>query len=363
MSEVTEPVPTDAPARPAARASRPRREVSVALQSTWTGTQYGELGALVENLGFDGLSVYGDLGFQPPIPALLAVARATSRITLGPACLNPYLTHPVEIAGQIAALDEASGGRAYLGLARGSWLQQLGLRQERPLAHLEDSVEIVRRLLARDDSGYRGRAFTLEPGLRWQFQPLRADIDVLLGVWGPRGSALAGRLAQEVKLGGSANPDMVRLMRTRLDQASVAAGRGEGAVRVAAGAVTVVDLDGDLARRVARREVAMYVDVVGQLDETVAIEPELQTRLGSLIREGRLDEAGGLLPTDLLRRFCLAGTPEEVAEHTVELFRSGADRVEYGTPHGTSAGGHGIRLLGERVLPEVRKAMDRENVA
>ena len=114
-----------------------RRRVSIALQSVWSTAEYGELATLVESLDFDGLSVYGDLGFQPPIPALLAAARATSRITLGPACLNPYLAHPVEIAGQIAALDEASAGRAYLGLARGSWMQQLGLTQPRPLAHLE----------------------------------------------------------------------------------------------------------------------------------------------------------------------------------------------------------------------------------
>jgi 5,10-methylenetetrahydromethanopterin reductase len=338
-----------------------RRHVTVALQSVWSPSEYGELGALVEGLGFDGLSVYGDLGFQPPIPALLAAARTTGRITLGPACLNPYLTHPVEIAGQIAALDEASGGRAYLGLARGSWLQQVGVAQPRPLAHLEDTIEVVRRLLAGDVSGYRGRAFTLEAGTRLHYEPLRPEIEVLLGVWGPRGAELAGRLASEVKLGGSANPDMVRLMRERLDASSIAAGRGGGAVRVAAGAVTVVDRDGDQARRLARREVAMYVDVVGQLDETVTVDPELQTRLGELIREGRLDDAGSLLPADLLSRFCLAGTPAEVAEHTIELFRAGADRVEYGTPHGVASGAEGIRLLGEQVLPAVRAAMEQES--
>ncbi|WP_156254138.1 LLM class flavin-dependent oxidoreductase [Pseudactinotalea terrae] len=343
------------------RASHPH--VSVALQSVWSPSEYGALGALVEGLGFDGLSVYGDLGFQPPIPALLAAARTTARITLGPACLNPYLTHPVEIAGQVAALDEASGGRAYLGLARGSWLQQVGVEQPRPLAHLEDTIEVVRRLLAGDVSGYHGRAFTLEPGMKLQYEPLRPEVDVLLGVWGPRGAELAGRLAQEVKLGGSANPDMVRLMRQRLDDSSIAAGRGAGTVRVAAGAVTVVDRDGDRARRLARREVAMYVDVVGQLDETVTVDPELQARLGELIREGRLDDAGALLPADLLRRFCLAGTPAEVAEQTIELFRSGADRVEYGTPHGVASGAEGIRLLGEQVLPEVRRAMERERAS
>src|SRR5436309_1728548 len=72
------------------------------------------LGRLAEDLGFDVVSVFGDLGDQPPLPALLAIAQSTHRVRVGPACLNPYTTHPVEIAGQIAALDFVSTGRAYL---------------------------------------------------------------------------------------------------------------------------------------------------------------------------------------------------------------------------------------------------------
>jgi hypothetical protein len=45
----------------------------------------------------------------------------------GAACLNPYTQHPYEIAGGLAALDATSGGRAYLGLARGA----LGCRPAR----------------------------------------------------------------------------------------------------------------------------------------------------------------------------------------------------------------------------------------
>ena len=69
---------------------------------------------------------------------------------LGPAALNPQTLHPVEIAGQAAALDLASNGRAYLGIVAGSWLEQLGLDEERPLTRVREAVEVTRRLLARD---------------------------------------------------------------------------------------------------------------------------------------------------------------------------------------------------------------------
>ena len=332
------------------------KRLTVALQSDKRTAEYAVLAERVERHGFDGLSVYADLGFQPPLPALVTAASRTARLTLGPACLNPYLTHPVEIAGQAAALDEASGGRSYLGIARGSWLDRVGVAQPRPVAALADTVQIVRRLLRGDTSGYEGAVFSLPAGTGLHYEPLRHDVPVLLGVWGPRGARLAGQVADEVKIGGTSNPDMVRLMRSRLTEASLAAGRDAHAVGVCAGAVTVVDRDRALARKIARREVAMYVEVVAALDPTVEVDPELLARLRALLAEGRDDEAGDLLPDDVLDRFCFAGTPEDVAARTLELFAAGADRVEYGTPHGLTGPG-GIDLLGSAVLPAVRAAL------
>ena len=85
------------------------------------------------------LSVFHDLLFQPAIFPLLTMAAATERVRLGPAALNPATLHPVEIAGQAAALDLASDGRAYLGLVAGAWLDRLGLDARRPVARLRVS--------------------------------------------------------------------------------------------------------------------------------------------------------------------------------------------------------------------------------
>ena len=98
-------------------------QVSIAFQSDKAPEEYVELARVAEAGGFDVVSVYHDMFFQPAIYPLLLMAQATSRVRLGPAALNPFTLHPVEIAGQIAALDAVSGGRAYLGLVRGSWLE------------------------------------------------------------------------------------------------------------------------------------------------------------------------------------------------------------------------------------------------
>jgi len=148
------------------------------------------------------LSVFNDLFYQPAIFPLLTMARVTERVRLGPAALNPTTLHPVEIAGQVAALDLASRGRAYAGMVTGSWLDQLGIDEGRPLTRLQEAVEVVRRLLAGDTSGFAGEQFTLAPGAGLAYEPLRRRVPLLIGTWRPRAAAFAATVADEVKIGG-----------------------------------------------------------------------------------------------------------------------------------------------------------------
>jgi 5,10-methylenetetrahydromethanopterin reductase len=265
------------------------------------------------------VSVFHDLLFQPAIFPLLEIAAATERVRLGPAALNPSTLHPVELAGQAAALDLASDGRAYLGLVAGAWLDRLGLDESRPVERMREAVEVVRRLLAGDRSGFAGGHFALSPGTGLEYGPARRQIPLMIGTWRPRMAALAGEVADEVKIGGCANPDMVRLMREWI---------GNDEVGIVVGAVTVVAEDGDAAREHARREAGMYLEVVGDLDPTISGSPPLE-------------------------KFTIAGTPEEVAEHARRLFDAGVKRVEFGTPQGLTTA-HGVELLCDRVLPLLR---------
>ena len=322
--------------------------MSIALQTDKTPADYAALAGIAEAAGFDGVSVFADLGFQPPGPALTVIAGATRRVRIGAAAQNPALVHPVELATQLATLDLFSGGRAYLGLARGAWLSGLGAPST-DLARLEDTVQIVRRLLANDDSGYAGKVLGLPAGVRLQYPTLRSEVDLLVGTWGRRTAVWAAAAgAAEIKVGGTANPAMVQRMSSWLAESGATSSPG-----IVAGAVTVVDRDGRAARALARREVAMYVDVVADLDPTVELEPDLLPALRTRLAAGDPDGAAALIGDDLLDTFAFAGTPDAVAAQAERLFEAGASRVEFGTPHGLDAR-HGVDLLGSRVLPALR---------
>jgi 5,10-methylenetetrahydromethanopterin reductase len=319
-------------------------ELGLGLQTDKRPGEYAALARIAERGGFDVVTTFNDLWYQPALPALLEIAAATERVRVGPSCLNPFTVHPVELAGQTAALDRASRGRAFLGLAVGAWLDRLGLEQRRPVATIAEAWEIVCRLLAGDRSGFQGEVFRLAPGAGLAYAPERKRIPLLVGTWSPRLTAFAAERADEFKLGGTANPAMVRLARQRLGLA------GAGIV---AGAVTVVDNDGARAREYARRRVAMYLDVVAALDKTVALDPEVLSALGARIAAHDVHGAARLISDETLDLFAFAGTPEQVAGQARRLFEAGAQRVEFGSPHGLDERA-GVDLLAREVVPRLR---------
>ena len=319
------------------------REVGLGLQTNKRPGEYAALALIAERGGFDVVTTFNDLWYQPALPALLEIAAATERVRVGPSCLNPYSVHPVELAGQTAALDLASGGRAFLGLAAGAWLADLGLDQRRPVETIAEAWEIVSRLLSGDRSGFEGEIFRLAPGVGLAYPRERDRVPLLIGSWSPRLTSFAAGHAAELKIGGSANSAMVRLARERL---------GTAEVGIVAGAVTVVDTDDTRAREHARHQVAMYLAVVAGLDPAAGVSPDLIADVAEQLAAGDVAGAASLISDDVLDLFAFSGTPDRIASQALALYDAGARRVEFGTPHGLDEIA-GVELLAAEVLPRL----------
>lgn len=315
-------------------------EIGLGFQSDKSAERYQGLARIAEEYGIDVITVFSDLLYQPPIVPLLEMARVTSHVRLGVACWNPYTLHPYEIAGMLAALDQQSQGRAYLGLAKGTWLDRLGIEQPRPVRYLREAAGLIYALLEGTRDGRDSDVFPLAPDTTLQYPILRSRPPLLIGTWGAQGAAMAGEIADELKVGGTANPAMVEVMRERIKVGTDKVGRTLGDVRLVFGAVTVVDEDRDKARAKAREEVAMYVAAVAALDPTITLPPEVLS--------------GEVIPDDVLDLFAFSGTPDDVAEQAQRLIDAGVDRVEFGTPHGLT-NEHGVELIGRSVLPQLSR--------
>lgn len=324
-------------------------KISIALQTDKTAAEYIALAQLINQYDFDVVSVYCDAPFHPSYGPLLLMAPHLTRARLGPAAVPPTRIHPIDIAAQSALLADVAQGGVYIGLARGAWLADHGITDSSILT-IREAAAVIRYMLSGGTGGYEGQVFRLAPHVRPPYPTPSEPIPLLIGSWGRKLCALAGEIADEVKVGGSANPEIVPVIRSYIAEG------GTRAVGIVLGAVTVVDEDRELARAVARRSVALYLPVVAPLDPTVQVEPELVSRLQVLVEANDLENAAHLISDELLQCFAFAGNPTDVIEHALSLHARGVGRVEFGTPHGLPSA-QGIKLLGEKVIPALRSAI------
>lgn len=343
-----------------------KREISIAFQTDKTPAHYIGLAQFVNQYGFDAVSVYCDAPFHPAYSALLLMAPHLTSARIGPAATPPARIPPIDIAANTALLAQMARGGTYIGLARGAWLDEVGISEaDRPLQAIREAAAVVRYLLSGATCGFEGKVYRLAPHIRapYPLPPPDQKIPLLIGTWGRKLAALAGEIADEVKVGGSANPDLVPVVASWIAEGERLAGRPAGSAGVVMGAVTVVDNDRELARQSARRAVALYLPVVASLDPTLTVEPELIERIRAAVRTGRPEEAAPLISDDLLDRFALAGSPADLIDRAEALFAAGAHRIEFGTPHGIGADpAPAIRLLGASVLPALAHWRESERV-
>lgn len=332
-----------------------KRELSIAFQTDKRARDYIALAKLVNEFSFDAVSVYCDAPFQPSYGPLMLMAPHIQRARIGPAGLPPSRMHPLDIAAQTALLADLAAGGVYIGLVRGGWLAEHGIRElQPPIQALREAISIIRQTLAGESAGYAGQVYQIAEHVRAPYPLPPGKIPLQIGTWGEKLAALAGEVADEVKIGGSANPAVLPLLADYIAVGEARAGRRAGTVKLVIGAVSVIDEDRALARWVARKAAALYLPIVARLDPTLQVDPGLLSRLQAPVKAGDEDAAARLIPDAILERFIFAGNPHDVISQCEALYEAGAQRIELGTPHGARAAATGIRLIGEEVLPALQ---------
>lgn len=331
-------------------------ELSIAFQTNKRARDYIELAKLVNQYAFDAVTVYCDAPYHPSYGPLMLMAPHIERARLGPSGIPPSRMHPIDIAAQTALLADLAAGGVYIGLVRGGWLAEHGIAElDPPIRAIREAVDIIRKLLAGESAGYSGRVYKIAEHVRAPWPLPSEPAPLQIGAWGRKLAAVAGEVADEIKIGGSANPDIIPLLADYVAAGEARAGRPRGAVELVIGAVSVIDEDRDAARWAARKAVSLYMPIVSRLDPTLAIDPELMARVEANVNAGDDAAAARLIPDDILDRFIFAGGPADIIEQCARLYDAGAQRIELGTPHGVHEAAAGIRLIGRRVIPALRE--------
>jgi len=276
-----------------------------------------DLAARAERAGFDAAFASCHYNNRDPFVALSRMAAATDDLRLGPGVANPYDTHPVRLAAQVATLDETSGGRAVMGLGAGdrSTLSNLGVDRDRPLRRVLDAFRVARRLWAGERVDHDGTFRVSDAGLN--FEP-PSRIPVYVGAQGPDMLRMAGKHADGALVNG-AHPRDLAWASDRI--AEGVAERSDDEFDAVAFASLSVAEDAERARAAARRPVAFIAagaprPVLARHD----LDPGRAASIGDAIAAGEFSRADDLVDEAMLDAFAVAGDPDGVAGRLADVF-------------------------------------------
>src|SRR5580692_12396763 len=120
------------------------------------------------------------------------MARDTERLTIGWGIISPYTRHPVQVAMDARVVQEAAGrDRFIVGFGTSKIFlnntKQGGPPSEtKPLAHMRDSVAIVRGALSGERFAYEGTVFSADlPALAAEAEAPRWEVPVYVAATAP----------------------------------------------------------------------------------------------------------------------------------------------------------------------------------
>jgi 5,10-methylenetetrahydromethanopterin reductase len=312
-----------------------------------------ELARNAEEAGFEYCWVTDHYNNRNVYSFLTAIAQNTKKMMIGPGVTNPYLVHPAVIASAIASIDEISNGRAILGISAGdrTILSSLGVKLERPLGTVSESIQIIRKLLTGDRIDFEGKIFRLK-GVKLNFKP-KHKIPIYMGAQGSKMLRLAGKISDGILVNASHPLDMSYAI-SEIRRGSDEAGRDFREIDMAAyTSFSVASSDGE-ARKAARPVVAFIVSAApSSMLERHGISIEDASRVREALESGNFGEALAGITEAMLNSFCIHGTFTDCAKRIEEISKSGVTQLVVGSPMGPDPLAS-IGIIKSEIMPKFR---------
>lgn len=271
-----------------------------------------ELAQYAESVGYQRCWVYDEgLAARDVYVTLTAIAVATNRIELGPGITNPYTRHMSSTAGAVAALDELSGGRAFLGVGAGGslTLDPVGIDRHRPLVAVGELIEVCRGLFSAQPVDHRGEFTELRNATIAYARP---STEIWLAGRGPKMLALGATRCDGVMLDFIYKPNLGPILE-RVRRAGVDAGR---APRISYSTLVVAD---DATMAVARRHMTYrLVDSPAEVKQAIGMSDADATRMRAALADG-LDAAAEQVRDEWVHPFVISGTVDACTSELGDL--------------------------------------------
>ena len=267
---------------------------------------------LAETAGPDSFSLAG------------ALAMATERVTIGTAIVPVYNRTPAVLAMSAGSLAQLSGNRFVLGLGSSShaivegWN---GIPFEKPLAHVRESVAVIRQALAGERTSFQGKLLRSR-GFRLASLP-GSPVPIYLAALREKMCVLAGELGEGLIVNlfpRSALPRMLAAYREGACRAGRDASQDEVVCRFQ---VAVTD-DVPAARALFRMVFSPYfaTPVYNAYLAWCGFEDEAR-RLAEAFARGDRAASAAALTDEVVDRIAILGSTEECRAKIAEFVAAG----------------------------------------
>ena len=289
-----------------------------------------------DRLGYDTVWVAEAYGWDA-FTICTQLACSTERIKIGTGIVNVFSRSPALIAQTAGSLDLISNGRFILGLGT-SGHQVIegwhGVKFERGVRRIRETIEIVRMVLKRERLNYEGEIFKLGMGLKLITHPVREAIPIYLATLTPTGVALAGELADGwlPVFFSPAHYDAV--VRPGLEKGAERAGRPLSDLSVCPIVPVVVTDDRKAGRDSSRAHLALYIGGMGSREKnyynqlwcSYGYEEEAK-RIQDLYLDRRKEEAIAAITDEMVDLTSIIGPAEECRDRLDALAKVGVNEV------------------------------------
>ena len=338
---------------------------SLRLNNDLTIPEYIQLAQVAEAVGFDQFWVSNDLFLRSCPVILAAIAQATRRIEIGSCILNPYTINPAEIAMLAATMDELSGNRFNLGLAAGAgdFLKWVGIEQEKPLAAVRESIQVIRQLLAGEKAIIDGELLHWSSEAYLRFQAPRIT-PIYIGAMGPKMLQLTGEIADGAlpllfppEHYFSVKPHIAKGLAERDTSTSLSTSPKLATLDLAACIWVSLSEDQAAARRPLAHKIAYYGHALGDLIlQRLGVSREEFIPIEHAMMVERDEEKAMAMVDERMLRIGVVGTAKDVIERLEPLVADGVRHLSFGPPLGPDPVA-AVRLLGE-VVRHFRQSED-----
>jgi alkanesulfonate monooxygenase SsuD/methylene tetrahydromethanopterin reductase-like flavin-dependent oxidoreductase (luciferase family) len=135
-------------------------EIDVMLEPDLDPGQISELAQLAESYDIRALWAQNYVASRDPFMALVPAALATKKIRLGVVVVSPYEMHPMKIGNALFTLNEFCKGRAAVVVGGGGyWCARMGLRAERMVRAIRETIEIIKGASPEAPLRYQGELY------------------------------------------------------------------------------------------------------------------------------------------------------------------------------------------------------------